>query len=93
MRPFIEVLFMLPVLILLYQFYAYAVSREKQKRQVACQALGIAYATLGIVCLVFRNAPMVFGGLFLIMLGLRLIASGLDRIDKKVFIDRYNEEE
>jgi hypothetical protein len=62
---------------------------EKQKH---CKALGITYTTLGIVCLVFRSLSLAIVGLILIMLGLRLIAYGLDRINKTIFIDRFDDD-
>jgi hypothetical protein len=47
---------------------------------------------IGIFALVEREPLFAFFGLILIMSGLRLMATSLDRIDKTVFIDRYNDE-
>jgi hypothetical protein len=47
--------------------------------------------TLGIMALVFKSAPFAFFGLILMMLGFRLIARGLDRLDKNIFIDQYDD--
>jgi uncharacterized membrane protein len=48
--------------------------------------------TFGLTALIARQPALVVMGLILIMFGFRLMATGLDRIDKKVFIDRYDEE-
>ena len=87
---YIELFFFLPLLTFFYQLYRYAVSREGMKKEQACFALGISYATIGIVSLVFRNLFFTAAGLFLLMLGLLLLAKGLERKDKKIFIDRYD---
>lgn len=93
MLTFFSYLALLVVLIACWQFYACAVSRPGVSRQQRCQPLGIVFCTLGIVALVFRTLPFVIGGLVLLMVGLRLIAHGLDRIDKKTYIDRYEEDQ
>lgn len=90
MQEYIEYISMVAVLIVLNQFYAYSISLSGQEKQRSCQKLGIVYTTVGIVSFVFRNPPMVIAGIVLIMMGLRLIAHGLDRIDKNIFIDRYD---
>jgi len=93
MQEFIAYLLLFLVMMICYQFYAYAVSQVGENKQNRCRQLGIAYTSLGICALVFRNVQFVIGGLVLIMLGFRLIAHGLDRIDKKIFIDRYDEDQ
>jgi len=93
MRHYIENIFLMSTLIVFYQFYTFAVSRKALEKQNSCQKLGIVYFTLGILCLVIRDTSFVVAGLILMMLGLRLIAHGLDRIDKKIFIDRHDEDQ
>ena len=88
----VKLLVLVPLLILAVQAYNYAVTKTGEEKQNTCKSLGIAFATVGIVILVYRSAFLSFAGLILIMMGLRLIAHGLDRIDKKIFIDRYEEE-
>ena len=53
----------------------------------------MAVALIGILALIEREPLFAFFGLILIMFGFRLMARGLDRIDKTVFIESYNEEE
>jgi hypothetical protein len=89
-QQYIEYMFITAVVIVFNQFYAYAVSLTGQEKQSTCQRLGIAYITLGILSFVIRTPPVVIAGFILIMMGLRLIAHGLDRIDKNIFIDRYD---
>jgi uncharacterized membrane protein HdeD (DUF308 family) len=72
--------------------YSYSVSRKGAEKQSSCQLLGIVYMTAGIVALAFHSPLMAFTGLILIMFGFRLLAQGLDRIDKKIFIDRYDDD-
>jgi hypothetical protein len=48
--------------------------------------------TTGICAMVFKSAPSAFLGLILMMFGFRLMAKGLDRLDKNTFIDRYDED-
>ena len=93
MAEFLKYLALLMALVVCYQFYAFSISRVGQEKQARCQRLGIIFTTIGIVSLIFRTGPTVIGGLILIMLGLRLIAQGLDRLDKKTFIDRYEEDQ
>lgn len=92
MVDFIEAAILLPVLALLYQYYRYSVIKRGVAKQKSCQALGIAYCTLGIISLAFHSIAFVLAGLLLLMFGLRLIAHSLDRIDKKIFIDRYDDQ-
>lgn len=93
MRLYIEFLLTIPILLICYQMYAFSVHKKGLEMQSSCRTLGIVYMTVGIVALIARSPAFVFLGLILIMSGFRLMAKGLDRIDKKVFIDRYNEEE
>ena len=93
MSEFIELTILAPIIIMLFQFYRYSVQRSGANKQKTCQILGIVYTTLGITALAIRTPIFVFAGLLLIMFGLRLIAHGLDRINKKVFIDRYDQEQ
>jgi uncharacterized membrane protein HdeD (DUF308 family) len=75
-----------------YQFYCYTISGSGEEKQKKCLTLGVISSTIGITCFAFPSTTTVFGGLILMMFGFRLIAKGLDRIDKKIFIDSYNEE-
>ena len=93
MAPFFQLLILIPILVICYQIYAFSSSRTGVDKQKRCQNLGIAYITLGILSLIERQLLFALFGIILIMLGLRLMAKGLDRIDKKVFIDCYKEEE
>lgn len=93
MNQFFEFLIAVPIMVVCYQLYSYSVNKKGVERQSSCQTLGILYMTVGIVALIARKPAFVFMGLMLIMVGFRLMAKGLDRIDKTVFIDRYSEEE
>jgi hypothetical protein len=92
MQSYIEALIILPLLVLCYQLYSFSVNSDGRERQGRCQKLGIMFMTLGITALVFKSAPSAFFGLILMMLGFRLLAKGLDRLDKKVFIDQLDED-
>lgn len=92
MQNLIEMTILLPLLVVLYQFYKYAIKRIGVEKQKSCQLLGIVYCTLGITSLAIHSPFFVFTGLLLLMFGLRLIAHGLDRINKSVFIDRYDDD-
>jgi hypothetical protein len=92
MKDLIELIILVPLFIMCYQFYAYSMTSKGVDRQKKCQMLGIAYTTVGICSLVFHSPVAVFGGLILIMLGFRLIARGLDRLDKNIYIDQYSED-
>ena len=92
MHTYVESLIVLPLLVVAYQLYSYSVHGEGRQTQDKCQNLGIAFMTVGIMALVFKSAPFAFFGLILIMFSFRLLARGLDRLDKKIFIDRYEEE-
>jgi hypothetical protein len=92
MELYLQTLFMMPLAILFIQFYLYAVSLKGEERQKSCRLLGIMYMSLGITSLVTRSVPISFGGLIMIMLGFRLMAHGLNRLDKRIYIDRFDEE-
>lgn len=89
---FLQLFLAIPIIIITTQLYWYSVSRTGTSRQSACRGLGIVYATAGIVSLVFHSIFFAFLGFYLMMLGLLLISRGLDRLDKKIFIDRYAED-
>jgi len=91
MKLFFQILLLIPFLVLCFQMYSYSVSRKGVEKQNSCQLLGIVYMTAGIVALALHSPLMAFTGLILIMFGFRLLAKGLDRIDKKIFIDRYDD--
>jgi hypothetical protein len=90
MKEYIEYMSVTAVMVVFNQFYAYAVSLKGQDKQSTCQMLGCIYISLGVLSFVTHKSPVIVAGFILIMMGLRLIAHGLDRIDKTVFIDRYN---
>lgn len=90
MQTYLEFLATLPVMVICYQLYAFAAHSQGEIRQRRFQKLGIAFMTIGITSLVAREPVFVFMGLVLIMAGFRLMAKGLDRLDKKIFIDRYD---
>jgi hypothetical protein len=92
MYLYLEFLLTIPAIMVSYQMYAFSVNKKGAEKQKSCQTLGIVYMTLGITALIARQQVFVFIGLVLIMFGFRLMAAGLDRMDKKVFIDRYDEE-
>ena len=92
MRSYIEILIILPLLVISYQLYAFSVHSEIEKLQERCQKLGIALMTLGVTALVSKSAPFAFFGLILIMFGFRLLAKGLDRLNKHIYIDQYKDE-
>ena len=91
MRTYVEILIILPLLLMCFQLYFFSVYSAGRRQQERCQKLGIAFMTLGIMALVFKSAPFAFFGLILMMLGFRLIARGLDRLDKNIFIDQYDD--
>jgi uncharacterized membrane protein HdeD (DUF308 family) len=93
MGTFVKYLGAVIIAVTFYQFYTFTVSRKGEEKQRRCQRLGIFHICLGTMLLLFRNVPMVTTGLFLLMLGLRLIAHGLDRIDKKVYMDHYADDD
>jgi hypothetical protein len=82
---------LIPLWVLCIQLYFHAVSRPPEEKQAECRVLGILFTTVGIGSLVFRTVWLVFSGLAMIMVGLRLMAHSLDRINKSVYIDRYKD--
>jgi hypothetical protein len=92
MESFVKYLLLVFLWVFGAQLYCFAASLEGVQKQQGCQNLGICYITAGIVCLFFRELLFVISGFMLIMLGMRLVSYGLDRIDKKTFIDRYKGE-
>jgi len=90
MAPYFQLLIIVPLLVICYQIYSFTSSRKAAERQNRCQKLGIGYTVIGILTLIWREPLFSFFGLVLIMFGLRLMAKGLDRIDKKIFIDSYD---
>jgi len=92
MESFVKYLLLVLLWVFGAQLYSFAVTLEGVEKQEGCQKLGILYITIGIVSLALREALPVVSGLVLIMLGLRLVSHGLDRINKKTFIDRYDKD-
>lgn len=92
MLDFIEYLLLFMMLVVFFQMYFFAISCTGVEKQNRCQNFGIVFTSIGIVCLIFHQIQLVTGGLILMMLGFKLIAHGLDRIDKKIFITRYNDD-
>lgn len=90
MNIYVECFVMIPFVIVSLQFYSWIVSLEGVEKQRHCKALGITYTTLGTVGFMFRSLPLAIVGMILFMLGMRLIAHGLDRLNKSVFIDRFD---
>src|SRR6516165_8666119 len=89
---YFEIFLAIPIVIISTQLYWYSVTRTGTNRQGTCRGLGIAYTTCGVVSLVFHSVFFAFLGFYLMMLGLLLISKGLDRLDKKIYIDRYFED-
>jgi len=92
MQSYLETLIILPLLVMCYQLYSYSAKGEGRERQARCRKLGIAFMSVGIVALVFKSAPFAFFGLVLMMFSFRLLAKGLDRLDKKIFIDQCEDD-
>lgn len=93
MNVYVQGFVLIPFVVLMFQFYLWIISLKGAERQRHCRALGITYTTLGTVCLLFRTLSLAVVGLILFMLGLRLIAHGLDRMNKTIFIDRLDEDD
>lgn len=89
--PYMKLFIILPLFAVIFQIYNYALTRKREEKQAVCRGLGIAMLTFGIVSLIFRDFLSVVAGLLLMMVGFRLIAHGLDRLDKTIFIDSYSE--
>lgn len=92
MASYFKLLLLILLLIIFYQIYSFTSSRSGEEKQSRCRKLGIGYMVIGILALVEREPLFAFFGLILIMFGLRLMAASLDRIDKTVFIDRYDDD-
>jgi len=92
MTEYLKLLLILPVIVIGYQLYRYTITLKREEKQRACRSLGIIIFPAGVICLVFRNFYAVMAGLVIIMFGLRLIAYGLERKEKNIFIDRYEED-
>lgn len=93
MNDMIQLAMLVPLLIMLYQFYSYSISSKGEERQQKCLTMGIVCFAIGITCLAIHSTVTVFGGLILMMFGFRLIARGLDRLDKTTFIDHYADDD
>ena len=91
MNIYVQCFVTIPFIVVMFQFYSWIVSLQGVEKQRHCNTLGITFTTLGTVCFIFRSLPLTVVGLLLFMLGLRLIAHGLDRINKTIFIDRFDE--
>ena len=92
MTEYLKLMLILPVIVIGYQLYRYTITLKREEKQRACRSLGIIIFPAGVICLVFRNFYAVMAGLVIIMFGLRLIAYGLERKEKNIFIDRYEED-
>jgi hypothetical protein len=92
MNVYVQCFVMIPFVVVMFQFYSWIVSLEGTEKQKHCNVLGIIYTTLGTVCFMFRSLSLAIVGLILFMLGLRLIAHGLDRLNKTIFIDQFAED-
>jgi hypothetical protein len=92
MNVYVQCFITVPFVVVMIQFYLWIVSLKGAEKQKHCMALGITYTTLATVCFFFRSLPLAIVGLIIFMLGMRLIAHGLDRIDKTIFIDRFDED-
>ncbi|MBW4056186.1 MAG: hypothetical protein HIU83_12460 [Proteobacteria bacterium] len=93
MYSYVEFLIILPLLIVCYQLYSFSANSTGVEKQERCLKLGIAFMTFGITALAIRSIPFSFFAIVLIMFGFRLLAKGLDRLDKKRFIDRCEDDE
>lgn len=93
MNIYLQFFVTIPFIVFVCQLYQWVVSLKGTVRQRHCRGLGITYTSAGTVCFLFRSFPLTLLGLLLLMLGLRLIAHGLDRIDKSIFIDRFDEDQ
>lgn len=88
---YVKFIFLLPLFAFICQIYYYAITRQREEKQGICRGLGIMLFSLGVASLVSRDYFIVFAGLILMMSGFRLIAHGLDRLDKTIYIDSYND--
>lgn len=92
MSSYIEMMIIIPFLLVCYQFYSFSVKSEGVKLQNRSRLLGVVLMTLGVTALAYRSVPFAFFGLILIMFGFRLMAKGLDRLNKKIYIDQCEED-
>ncbi|MDD2850283.1 MAG: hypothetical protein PHY09_00080 [Desulfuromonadaceae bacterium] len=92
MNSYIEMVIVLPLLVLCYQLYSFSVNSSGTRQQERSQKLGILFMTAGVMALVPRSAILSYFGLILMMFGFRLLAKSLDRLDKRRFIDRYEDD-
>jgi hypothetical protein len=92
MQSYVESLIILPLLVVCYQLYSYSVTGAGREKQERCQGLGILFMTLGVTALALQSAPFAFFGLVLMMFAFRLLAKGLDRLEKKIYIDQCEED-
>lgn len=83
---------LLPFFAFFYQLYRFAVTQHGIAREKACFSLGITYFCFGTLSLVLRVKILALPGVLFLMMALLLIAKGLDRKDKKIFIDRYDDD-
>lgn len=88
----LKLLFLIPLVGFLSQLYFYAISRQGVEKQKVCRASGIALFSAGSVGLTNRDILSVSSGLIMMMFGIRLIANGLERLDKTIYADRYQSE-
>ena len=93
MHGYAEILVTIPLLLVCFQLYSFAVTGKGREMQGRCLKLGVAFMVIGIGVLVFRSTLFVFFGLILMLLGFRLLAHGLDRLDKKIYIDRLDDDQ
>lgn len=80
-------------LILCFQGYRYSITLTGKEKQETCQHHGIFFTTLGTGAFIFPSVPLAFAGVILIMLGLRLIEHGLERLEKPASNDHHIDEE
>jgi len=92
MTSYFKLLIFMPLLVICYQIYSFTSSRTGAEKQIRCRRLGIGYMVLGVLAMVEREPLSGFFGIILIMFAFRLLAKSLDRLDKSVFIDRYDDE-
>ncbi len=92
MIEYAKLLIILPLIVVCFQLYRYTITLQREEKQRACRSVGIIIFTSGVLCLVFRNFYSVIAGLAMIMAALRLIAYGLERQDKTIFIDSYHDD-
>jgi hypothetical protein len=88
---YVKLLVLLPVIVFGYQLYRYTITLQREEKQRACKSLGIIIFSVGVACLALRNVPSFILGIVTIMIGFRLIAFGLDRKNKTIFMDRYDD--